>query len=96
MRNSVRALKQIKYVKVVRKAFSAVEREKLKNACEFLWDLALTEFLYASGLRVSEVASLNRDSINFLTREATVIGKGGKERKFYLSEVSAEYLQQYL
>lgn len=25
-----------------------------------------------------------------------MIGKGGKERKFYLSEISAEYLQQYL
>lgn len=95
-RNPARALKQIKYDKVVRKPFSAVDREKLKNACEFLRDLALTEFLYASGLRVSEVASLDRDSINFLTREATVIGKGGKERKFYLSEISAEYLQQYL
>lgn len=95
-RNPARALKQIKYDKVVRKPFSAVDREKLKNACEFLRDLALTEFLYASGLRVSEVASLDRDNINFLTREATVIGKGGKERKFYLSEISAEYLQQYL
>lgn len=95
-RNPARALKQIKYDKIVRKPFSAVDREKLKNACEFLRDLALTEFLYASGLRVSEVASLNRDSINFLTREATVVGKGGKERKFYLSEVATEYLQQYL
>ncbi|EOS37113.1 hypothetical protein C808_03831, partial [Lachnospiraceae bacterium M18-1] len=48
-RNPARALKQIKYDKVVRKPFSAVDREKLKNACEFLRDLALTEFLYASG-----------------------------------------------
>ncbi|MBS6195496.1 MAG: tyrosine-type recombinase/integrase [Clostridiales bacterium] len=95
-RNPARALKQIKYPHINRKPFTPVDREKLKNACEFLRDLALTEFLYASGLRVSEVASLNRDSINFITREATVIGKGAKERKFYLSEVCAEYLQQYL
>ena len=73
-----------------------MEREKLKNACEFLRDLALSEFLYASGLRVSEVASLDIDNIDFITKEASVIGKGAKERRFYLSEVCAEYLQQYL
>lgn len=94
--NPSKSLKQIKFEKIVRKPFSAIEREKIKNSCNTHRDLALTEFLYASGLRVSEIASLNRDSINFLTREATVVGKGGKERKFYLSEISTEYLQQYL
>lgn len=94
--NPARAVKQIKYDKIVRKPFSPVEREKLKNTCTSLRDLALTEFLYASGLRVSEVISLDRSSIDFVTRESTVIGKGGKERRFYLSEVCAEYLRQYL
>ena len=94
--NPARAVKQIKYDKIVRKPFTSVERERLKNACCQLRDLALTEFLYASGLRVSEVISLDRSSIDFITREATVIGKGGKERRFYLSEVCAEYLRQYL
>lgn len=94
--NPARAVKQIKYDKIVRKPFTPVERERLKNACCQLRDLALSEFLYASGLRVSEVISLDRNSIDFVTREATVIGKGGKERRFYLSEVCAEYLRQYL
>lgn len=95
-RNPAKALKQIKYDQIVRKPFTAVEREKLKNACNIPRDLALTEFLYASGLRVSEVISLNRNSIDFVTREATVIGKGGKERRFYLSEICTEYLKRYL
>lgn len=94
--NPARAVKQIKYDKIVRKPFTPVEREKIKSACCQLRDLALTEFLYASGLRVSEVISLDRTSIDFITHEATVIGKGGKERRFYLSEVCAEYLRQYL
>lgn len=94
--NPARAVKQIKYDKIVRKPFTPVEREKIKSACSQLRDLALSEFLYASGLRVSEVVSLDRTSIDFVTREATVIGKGGKERRFYLSEVCAEYLRQYL
>lgn len=95
-RNPAKALKQIKYTQTTKKPFTIVEREKLKNACEFLRDLALTEFLYATGLRVSEVVAQDRNSINFITREATVIGKGGKERTFYLSEICTEYLQQYL
>lgn len=95
-RNPARALKQIKYTKEVKKAFTPVEREKLKNACRFLRDLALSEFLYASGLRVSEAVSLDIRAIDFQRREATVVGKGGKERKFYLSEVCLEYLKQYI
>ena len=95
-RNPAKALKHIKYEKIVRKPFSAVERDKIKNACKNERDLALTEFLYASGLRVSEVISLNRNSIDFITREATVIGKGGKERKFYLSPICNEYIARYL
>lgn len=95
-RNPAKALKQIKYTKEVKKPFSSVEREKLKNACNFLRDLALSEFLYASGLRVSEVVSLNKSNIDFVNREATVIGKGNKERRFYLSEVCVEYLRQYI
>ena len=95
-RNPARALKQIKCKKIVRKPFSTVERDKLKNACIFLRDIALTEFLYASGLRVSEVASLDIDDINFVSRESVAVGKGNKERRFYLSELSIEYLKQYL
>ena len=78
-RNPARALKQIKYTKEVKKPFTSVEREKLKNACGFLRDLALSEFLYASGLRVSEAVSLNRDNIDFATREAYVVGKEGTQ-----------------
>ena len=95
-RNPARALKQIKFRKEVKKPFTSVERVKLKNACEFLRDLALSEFLYASGLRVSEVVSLDRDNIDFASKEAYVVGKGSKERKFYLTDVCAEYLRQYL
>lgn len=94
--NPAKSVKQIKYEKIVRKPFSSVEREKIKNSCTSLRDLALTEFLYASGLRVTEISSLDINDINFVTREATVIGKGGKERRFYLSEICADYLKQYL
>ena len=93
-RNPARALKQIKYQ--VKNLLPVLQKEKLKNALlDFFRVPALSEFLYASGLRVSEAVSLNRDNIDFATREAYVVGKGNKERKFYLSEVCTEYLPQY-
>lgn len=94
--NPAKALKRIKYTKTVKKPFSIVEREKLKNACTIHRDLALVEFLYASGLRVSEAISIDINNIDFISREATVVGKGSKERKFYLSEICIEYLKSYL
>lgn len=93
---TAKALKQIKYTKTVKKPFTVIEREKLKNACNTKRDLALIEFLYASGLRVSEVTSINIENIDFISREATVVGKGSKERKFYLSEICVEYLKSYI
>ena len=41
--------------------------------------MAIFEVLFSTGLRVSELVSLNRDQMNFETGEFGVIGKGGKE-----------------
>lgn len=95
-RNPCAALAQIKYTKVVKKPYSAPEMERLKQACTSLRDLALIEFLYASGCRVSEVVRLNRSDINFLTNDAVVLGKGNKERKIYLTPVAMMHLTDYL
>lgn len=95
-RNPCRGLKSIKYRKVIKKAFSQEELEKLKTACGSYRDLALVGFLYATGCRVSEVVSINRNDIDFDKRELSVIGKGDKERTVYLTEVSIMYLRIYL
>ncbi len=59
-------------------------------------DRAILESLFSTGLRVSELASLNRDSINFERREFPIMGKGGKERIVFLSEGAAETILKYL
>lgn len=59
-------------------------------------DKAILEGLFSTGLRVSELASLNRDSINFERLEFPIMGKGGKERIVFLSEEAAETIQGYL
>lgn len=59
-------------------------------------DRAILETLFSTGLRVSELASLNRDTINLNRREFGIIGKGGKERVVFISDAAAEWLQKFL
>lgn len=61
-----------------------------------LRDKAILETLFSTGLRVSELASLNRDSVNFERGEFPVIGKGGKERIVFLSEAACAAIQNAL
>ncbi len=63
---------------------------------EGLRDRAMLELLFSTGLRVSELVKLNRDTINFERREFGVIGKGGHGRIVFISERASEHLQQYL
>ena len=59
-------------------------------------DRAILETLFSTGLRVSELASLNRDTINLNRKEFGIIGKGGKERVVFISDSAADWLQKYL
>lgn len=59
-------------------------------------DRAFLELLYASGLRVSELAGLNLEQIDLDTREIRVIGKGAKERVVLVGEPATNALITYL
>lgn len=61
-----------------------------------LRDRAILELLFSSGLRVSELVSLNRDHINLKRREFMVRGKGQKDRPVFVSENAASWVRQYL
>ncbi|MBI4235640.1 tyrosine-type recombinase/integrase [Candidatus Peregrinibacteria bacterium] len=59
-------------------------------------DLALLETLYSTGLRVSELYSLNREQVNLKEREFMVRGKGQKPRIIFLSKKAADLIKDYL
>lgn len=61
-----------------------------------LRDKAILEVLFSTGLRVSELVSLNRDQVNLETREFGVIGKGRRVRVVFLSHRSAHWLEKWL
>lgn len=95
-RNPCAALAQIKYRKTVKKPFSAVELERIRKACGNIRDLAIVDFLYSTGCRVSEAARMNIEDVDFERMECRVLGKGNKERIVYLSPVAAMHLKEYM
>lgn len=59
-------------------------------------DLALFEFLYGCGVRVSELVGLNLDDVDRSERWVRVRGKGKKERQVPFGGKAAAALDQYL
>ena len=58
-------------------------------------DRALLELMYGCGLRVSEVAELNRSQLESRSGWVQVVGKGNKERWVPLNEVAQSALDEY-
>ena len=94
--NPVKKVGLLKIEKTIKKPFSAEDMEALRVNCLGLRDRALMEFLYSTGVRVSELVSLNVGDIKMGRQELIVYGKGSKERKTYLSDGAKFYLHRYL
>ncbi|HWP58189.1 MAG TPA: site-specific tyrosine recombinase/integron integrase [Candidatus Acidoferrales bacterium] len=60
-----------------------------------LRDRAVLEVLYSTGVRVSELVSLNWGEIDFNLGIVRVAGKGAKERVVPIGEVALDRLRQY-
>ena len=56
----------------------------------------MVTLLMTTGLRLSEALGLRKDSIDFKSREMTVVGKGGKQRVVPLLPVTADTLNAYI
>ncbi|MBI5045567.1 MAG: tyrosine-type recombinase/integrase [Candidatus Niyogibacteria bacterium] len=77
------------------------ELERLLNApkeksLKSLRDKAILELLFSTGLRVSELCALNRDSFNLNKGEFSVRGKGEKVRVVFLSDSAKLSVKEYL
>lgn len=59
-------------------------------------DRAMLELLYASGLRVSELITLEIDDVNLDLGFLQCEGKGSKERIVPLGKIAIQYIQIYL
>ena len=59
-------------------------------------DKALLELLYATGMRVTELVSLNIDDVNLASANVRCFGKGAKERIIPIYNRAAQALEEYL
>lgn len=59
-------------------------------------DLAVLELLYASGLRISELANATLDELSFEEGIIRVTGKGGKTRLVPVGKVALRVIQDWL
>ena len=59
-------------------------------------DEAMLQLLYASGLRVSELISVNVEDVNIIDGDVRVFGKGRKERIIPIHKQAATVVEQYV
>lgn len=93
--NPMKKVVKMKNEKVIKKAFSEEDMEKMRDHCKNKRDRALVEFLYSTAVRVSESVSLRVEDVDMHSRIIIVKGKGNKERKTYLSEKAWVHLKNY-
>ncbi|MEK7646005.1 MAG: tyrosine-type recombinase/integrase [Patescibacteria group bacterium] len=61
-----------------------------------LRDRAMLRMLFSTGMRVSELCSMDRNKIDVKRGELSVLGKGRKIRLVFLSDDAKDYIAQYL
>lgn len=106
--NPMAKIKKIKSSKKVKKPFTDMEIEKMRDALSSLpentdtqqffklRDQSLFELLLSSGIRLRECIQLNKEDIDLENRTFTVLGKGNKERVCYFSVKCQYYLEKLL
>ena len=96
LKNPVKKIKTIKRQYQVKQPFSQLELVTLRDNINDTRTRAIFELLVSSGLRIGELESLNRTSIDLDECTGYVVGKGSKERKFYFSIAAKYYIEKYL
>lgn len=80
---------------ITREEFSRLMQSAHEHTFEDLRDRAILEMLYSTGLRVSELCTLNED-LDISADEFTIRGKGEKLRLVFISQSARDAVAQYL
>ena len=75
--------------------FRAAEGRALEGGFHGVRNHAITELLYSSGLRLSELQGLNTSDLDLLSERVRVMGKGRKERIVPVGGAAVRALRRY-
>jgi integrase/recombinase XerC len=75
---------------------AAEEMQNLHVYRTSIRDMAIVELLYATGMRVAELAGLDMDDVDIERGEVRVLGKGRKERLIPMHEAAQQLLANYI
>lgn len=102
-KNPLAGIKTLKSYSKIQIPFSENEMDKLADIEEYSEDgfkqirnRLIIELLYQTGIRKSELVSLELKNIDLIQRTVKVVGKGHKERIIPLNENLKELLELYL
>lgn len=76
--------------------FSSLQSRATLDNPSGLRDLAIVELLYATGARVSELASLDMGSVDYSRNIVRLMGKGSKERMVPFGQPARDALDDWL
>ncbi len=99
--NFMRLISNPKLEKTLPNYLNYDDLEKLLNYPDIsnkygLRDALILEMLYSTGVRVSELANIRLNDINFNDRKILILGKGNKERYVYYGSKCEKLLDKYL
>ncbi len=67
-----------------------------RNTVEGLRDLAMLRLLWATGMRVGELVTLNVADVDLAGGKVRVVGRGSRERKLPIDNATVDSLRNYL
>lgn len=77
-------------------AMQLLEQPEKSNTLEARRDRAMLQLLYATGMRVSELISLDRGDVDVKSGFVRCLGKGRKERLIPIHQKAAQAVSEYL
>lgn len=83
IKSPVRRIKRVKAPQPIKETYSDEVVEILCDNCGSPRNLALIDLLRSTDMRVGEIVSLDRNSIDTINRECIIHGKGNKNRIVY-------------
>lgn len=95
-KNPAANIEPIKYEKKHRKSMSEMDLEKIRKYVTDVRDTAIIEMLYSTGCRVTELVTLNREDVDFQSKEVKLFGKGAKHRVSFLNARAEISLKNYI